>query len=109
MKARPLAMNKVMLLLDFIVKHTVITSKTTISTNNKLKQEAWKAIFQEFSAHVGKTRRPEQLRLEWENLKKAFFFVCMAEVVFSGRAYLFYFLLQKTSDESWLRSFYKPK
>ncbi|XP_047027631.1 uncharacterized protein LOC124635724 [Helicoverpa zea] len=53
-----------------ILKHPVITTKATNATNNKLKEEAWKAIAQEFSAVTGDMQRPEQIRLKWENLKK---------------------------------------
>ncbi|KAJ8736302.1 hypothetical protein PYW08_006958 [Mythimna loreyi] len=70
-KAKPLVKVSIILLLDMIMKHPVITTKATNATNNKLKEEAWKSIAQEFSAITGDMRRPEQMRLKWENLKKS--------------------------------------
>ncbi|CAG9793090.1 unnamed protein product [Diatraea saccharalis] len=70
-RAKALTKDSIVLLLDMISKHNVITSKSTNATNNKLKEEAWKSIAQELSALTGEIRRPEQLRLKWENLKKA--------------------------------------
>lgn len=71
MKSRALGKDDILLLLDFISKHPIITTKATNATNNRLKEDAWKSIAQEFSAMAGEIRRPEQLRLKWENLKKA--------------------------------------
>lgn len=71
MKSRPLGKDEVLSLLDLISKHSILTSKATNATNNKLKEEAWKSIAQDFSAMTGEIKRPEQLRLKWENLKKA--------------------------------------
>ncbi|XP_045458102.1 uncharacterized protein LOC123668412 [Melitaea cinxia] len=71
MKSRSLGKDEVMSLLDLISKHNIITTKATNATNNKLKEEAWKSIAHEFSAMTGEIKRPEQLRLKWENLKKA--------------------------------------
>ncbi|XP_045456828.1 uncharacterized protein LOC123666849 [Melitaea cinxia] len=71
MKSRSLGKDEVLSLLDLISKHNIITTKATNATNNKLKEEAWKFIAQEFSAMTGEIKRPEQLRLKWENLKKA--------------------------------------
>ncbi|CAH1636179.1 unnamed protein product [Spodoptera littoralis] len=70
-KAKPLVKDSIILLLDMIMKYPVITTKATNATNNKLKEEAWKSIAQEFSAVTGDLRRPEQIRLKWENLKKS--------------------------------------
>ncbi|PZC73956.1 hypothetical protein B5X24_HaOG208482 [Helicoverpa armigera] len=70
-KAKPFVKDSIILLLDMILKHPVITTKATNATNNKLKEEAWKAIAQELSAVTGDMRRPEQIRLKWENLKKS--------------------------------------
>ncbi|CAK1590741.1 unnamed protein product [Parnassius mnemosyne] len=71
MKTRALGKDEILFLLDLISKQKVITTKATNATNNKLKEEAWKSIAQEFSAMAGELRRPEQLRLKWENLKKS--------------------------------------
>ncbi|CAG4992183.1 unnamed protein product [Parnassius apollo] len=71
MKTRALVKDEILFLLDLISKQKVITTKATNATNNKLKEEAWKSIAQEFSAMAGELRRPEQLRLKWENLKKS--------------------------------------
>ncbi|VVC90045.1 unnamed protein product [Leptidea sinapis] len=70
-KGRPLSKDDVICLLDLIDKHEVITSKKTDATNNRMKEEAWKSLAYEFSEIAGEIRRPEQLRLKWENLKKA--------------------------------------
>ncbi|PZC80769.1 hypothetical protein B5X24_HaOG213993 [Helicoverpa armigera] len=70
-KAEQFVKDSIILLLDMILKHPVITTKATNATNNKLKEEAWNAIAQEFSAVTGDMRRPEQIRLKWENLKKS--------------------------------------
>ncbi|CAG4951118.1 unnamed protein product [Parnassius apollo] len=69
MKASALGKNEILFLLDFIFKQNVITTKATNTTNNKLKEEVWKSLAQEFSAMAGEL--PEQLRLKWENLKKS--------------------------------------
>ncbi|KAF9796763.1 hypothetical protein SFRURICE_012614 [Spodoptera frugiperda] len=70
MKAK-LVKYSIVLLLDLISKHQLITTRATNATNNKLKELAWKSIAEQFSAVTGDMRTPEQLRLKWENLKKS--------------------------------------
>ncbi|XP_072949546.1 uncharacterized protein [Epargyreus clarus] len=71
MKGKALLKDSIVRLLDMISKHEVITSRSTNATNNKLKDEAWNSIAQEFCAVTGDFRHPKQLRLKWENLKKS--------------------------------------
>ncbi|CAK1587650.1 unnamed protein product [Parnassius mnemosyne] len=49
----------------------IITSKATNATSNKMKDEEWIRIAEQFNATATNCRRtPQQLRLKWENLKK---------------------------------------
>lgn len=71
LKAKALGKDAVMVLLDLISNHKVIITKATNATNNRLKEEAWKNVAQEYAALVGDIRRPDQLKSKWENMKKA--------------------------------------
>lgn len=64
--------NEVYLLVDLIQSQPILTSKETNATANKLKEEAWVSLTADFNAKCGSIpRRKEQLKLKWDNLKKA--------------------------------------
>lgn len=64
--------DETMLLIQLVESDQVIVSKATNATNNKLKEEAWSNLATKFnSASTTGPRTPAQLRLKWENLKKA--------------------------------------
>ncbi|RVE48309.1 hypothetical protein evm_007060 [Chilo suppressalis] len=71
-KGIPLTKAEVALLINLVLEHKVIISKLTNATNNRLKEEAWNNVTESFNAIVSSCpRKLEQLRLKWENLKKA--------------------------------------
>ncbi|KAL4708230.1 hypothetical protein ACJJTC_013799 [Scirpophaga incertulas] len=58
-------------LVQLIAANTVVNNKATNATNNKMKDQAWKNITDEFNSSISSfPRTPAQLRLKWENLKK---------------------------------------
>lgn len=61
-----------MQLVDLVEAHPVLFSKATNASNNQLKEATWLKITNTFNSMVASNpRKPEQLRLKWENLKKA--------------------------------------
>lgn len=59
-------------MLDLIQTEPHITSKQTNATSNREKDEAWKKLTARFNAKgIYIERKMEQLRLKWDNLKKA--------------------------------------
>ncbi|VVD06024.1 unnamed protein product [Leptidea sinapis] len=70
-KGVPLTKQEVLLLLSLVENNPVIFSKGTNAVSNKTKEDAWVRITHLFNASVESgPRKPEQLRLKWENLKK---------------------------------------
>lgn len=68
-KGVPLAKDEVALLIDLVEANKVITSK---ATNNQLKEAAWSKLTDAFNASISScSRRTDQLKLKWENLKKS--------------------------------------
>ncbi|KAL0809786.1 hypothetical protein ABMA28_011282 [Loxostege sticticalis] len=71
-KSVPLTKEEVMQLVDLVETHPVLFSKATNASNNQLKEATWLKITNTFNSMVASNpRKPEQLRLKWENLKKA--------------------------------------
>ncbi|CAH2085597.1 unnamed protein product [Euphydryas editha] len=71
-KGMPLTKEEIMLLVQKVEANPVIFSKATNASNNQLKDVTWSKITDDFnSLIVSSPRTPEQLRLKWENLKKA--------------------------------------
>lgn len=59
-------------LVELVESTPIITSKGTNATTNKLKEEAWALVTAAFNARNGSIpRQMEQLKLKWDNLKKA--------------------------------------
>ncbi|CAH2107869.1 unnamed protein product [Euphydryas editha] len=70
-KGKPLTKEESKFLLDLIQGSTIITTKTTNASNNKMKNEEWVRLTENFNAIATNCpRTPQQLRLKWENLKK---------------------------------------
>ncbi|KOB73800.1 UPF0439 protein C9orf30-like protein [Operophtera brumata] len=68
------AMNKdeVALLVDLIQSHRIIITKETNAATNKLKEECWASLTNTFNSKSGQIpRQLSQLKLKWDNLKKA--------------------------------------
>ncbi|XP_045508769.1 uncharacterized protein LOC123704422 [Colias croceus] len=64
--------DEVALLVDLIQSNPIITSKETNASTNKLKYECWISLTNTFNAKSGQIpRKPDQLKLKWDNLKKA--------------------------------------
>ncbi|CAH2106031.1 unnamed protein product [Euphydryas editha] len=64
--------DEVALLVDLVNSKPVLTSKETNASTNKSKEEAWVALTSKFNATSGQIpRHKEQLKLKWDNLKKA--------------------------------------
>ncbi|GBP36248.1 hypothetical protein EVAR_85496_1 [Eumeta japonica] len=62
---------EVMQLVNLVEANPVLFSKATNASNNQLKEATWLKITNIFNSMVGiSPRKPEQLRLKWENLKK---------------------------------------
>ncbi|CAG4958825.1 unnamed protein product [Colias eurytheme] len=71
-KAAPMTKDETMLLVQLVAASAVINNKATNATNNKMKDQAWQTLAVDFNSSVSNSRRtPAQLRLKWENLKKA--------------------------------------
>ncbi|KAL4718415.1 hypothetical protein ACJJTC_016036 [Scirpophaga incertulas] len=61
-----------MMLVELIESHPVLFSKATNASNNQLKEATWTKLTSSFNSMIASNpRKPEQLRLKWENLKKA--------------------------------------
>lgn len=68
----PLTKEEVKKLVELIAANPVVFSKATNASNNQLKEAAWFKITDYFNSIIASCpRKPEQLRLKWENLKKA--------------------------------------
>ncbi|CAH2084460.1 unnamed protein product [Euphydryas editha] len=71
-KGMPLTKEEIMLLVQKVEANPVIFSKATNASNNQLKDVTWSKITDDFNSLIASSpRTPEQLRLKWENLKKA--------------------------------------
>ncbi|KAL4709239.1 hypothetical protein ACJJTC_010539 [Scirpophaga incertulas] len=71
-KSPPLTKEEVMMLVELIESHPVLFSKATNASNNQLKEATWTKLTSSFNSMIASNpRKPEQLRLKWENLKKA--------------------------------------
>ncbi|KOB51859.1 UPF0439 protein C9orf30-like protein [Operophtera brumata] len=71
-KSTPLIKEEVLKLAELVTVNPVVMSKATNASNNQLKEAAWLKITDNFNALIGSCpRKPEQLRLKWENLKKS--------------------------------------
>ncbi|CAB3230530.1 unnamed protein product [Arctia plantaginis] len=71
-KAAPMTKDETMLLVQLVAASAFINNKATNATNNKLKDQAWQTLAIEFNSSVSSYQRtPAQLRLKWDNLKKA--------------------------------------
>lgn len=63
---------EVSLLVDLIEGKSILTSKETNANTNKIKDDAWTSLVQEFNAKTGSVpKTKDQLKLKWDNLKKA--------------------------------------
>ncbi|XP_045456751.1 uncharacterized protein LOC123666730 [Melitaea cinxia] len=68
----PLTKEEIMLLVPLVEAHQIIFSKAANASNNRLKEVTWSKMTDRFnSLIISSPRTPEQLRLKWENLKKA--------------------------------------
>lgn len=64
--------DETLMLVQLVATNKYINNKATNATNNKLKEQAWQTLTNEFNSSVTSfTRTPSQLRLKWENLKKS--------------------------------------
>ncbi|XP_041979618.1 uncharacterized protein LOC121733425 isoform X2 [Aricia agestis] len=71
-KALPMTKDETMVLVQLIAANPIVNNKATNATNNKLKEEAWQSLSDQFNSSVSSfPRTPTQLRLKWENLKKS--------------------------------------
>ncbi|XP_022817169.1 uncharacterized protein LOC111350006 isoform X1 [Spodoptera litura] len=71
-KSMPLTKEEVMQLVQLVEENPVVFSKATNASNNLLKDATWSIITDSFNALIASSpRKPEQLRLKWENLKKS--------------------------------------
>ncbi|KAL4711324.1 hypothetical protein ACJJTC_019165 [Scirpophaga incertulas] len=71
-KSPPLTKEEVMMLVELIESHPMLFSKATNASNNQLKEATWTKLTSSFNSMIASNpRKPEQLRLKWENLKKA--------------------------------------
>ncbi|XP_030032179.1 uncharacterized protein LOC115448759 isoform X2 [Manduca sexta] len=70
-KGMPLNREEVMGLLELVAATPVVYSKGTNAASNRMKEAAWIQITEKFNSLISTNpRKPEQLRLKWENLKK---------------------------------------
>ncbi|XP_050558499.1 uncharacterized protein LOC126912100 [Spodoptera frugiperda] len=64
--------DEVSLLVDLIQSHPVVITKETNAATNKLKEESWISLTNKFNSKSGQIpRQVGQLKLKWDNLKKA--------------------------------------
>lgn len=64
--------DEVSLLVDLIQNNPILTSKETNASTNKLKEACWASLTDTFNSKSGQIpRHREQLKLKWDNLKKA--------------------------------------
>ncbi|XP_046973558.1 myb/SANT-like DNA-binding domain-containing protein 3 [Vanessa cardui] len=64
--------DEVALLIDLIQSNPVLTSKETNATTNKTKEDTWTSLTTTFNSKNGYIARSKgQLKLKWDNLKKA--------------------------------------
>ncbi|XP_026483264.2 uncharacterized protein LOC113391496 isoform X2 [Vanessa tameamea] len=71
-KAAPMTRDQTMILVQLVAASKIINCKATNTTNNKLKEQAWQDLTNEYNSSVTSfPRTPSQLRLKWENLKKS--------------------------------------
>ncbi|XP_064073853.1 uncharacterized protein LOC135193795 [Vanessa tameamea] len=71
-KAAPMTRDQTMILVQLVAASKIINCKATNATNNKLKEQAWQDLTNEYNSSVTSfPRTPSQLRLKWENLKKS--------------------------------------
>ncbi|KAJ0170449.1 hypothetical protein K1T71_013820 [Dendrolimus kikuchii] len=71
-KSAPMSRDETMLLILLVAANKIINNKATNASNNKLKQQAWQTLTNEFNSSVTiYPRTPVQLHLKWENLKKS--------------------------------------
>ncbi|CAH2049277.1 unnamed protein product, partial [Iphiclides podalirius] len=71
-KAAPMTKDETILLVELVAANKIINNKTTNATNNKLKEQAWQTLTNEFNSSISSfPRTSSQLRFKWDNLKKA--------------------------------------
>ncbi|XP_047540504.1 uncharacterized protein LOC125073647, partial [Vanessa atalanta] len=71
-KAAPMTRDQTMILVQLVAASKIINCKATNATNNKLKEQAWQDLTNQYNSSVTSfPRTPSQLRLKWENLKKS--------------------------------------
>lgn len=69
---KAMSRDEVSLLVDLIHSNPILTTKETNATTNKLKEECWSSLTMTFNSRSGQIPRiKEQLKLKWDNLKKA--------------------------------------
>ncbi|CAH2266799.1 jg4403 [Pararge aegeria aegeria] len=68
---KAMSRDEVSLLVDLVVKRPAITTKETNAATNKLKEDAWNSLAVEFNKISDQARSKEQIKLKWDNLKKA--------------------------------------
>ncbi|KAA5774818.1 hypothetical protein F3H09_33360 [Pseudomonas aeruginosa] len=71
-KAAPMTKDETMILAELVAAKKHFNNKATNATNNKLKEQAWQTLVNDFNSSMRRfPRTPSQLRLKWENLKNA--------------------------------------
>ncbi|XP_050675916.1 uncharacterized protein LOC126972856 isoform X2 [Leptidea sinapis] len=71
-KSRAMTNRQVSLLLSLIQSFPILLSKDVTAVTNNLKDQAWDSVTQIFNEKkMGTPKQKEQLKMKWDNLKKA--------------------------------------
>ncbi|KAF9424400.1 hypothetical protein HW555_000539 [Spodoptera exigua] len=69
---KPMTREEVLYFVELIQNRPILTSRETNAASNKLKDEAWTSLVAAFNVKFGGyPKQKEQLKLKWDNLKKA--------------------------------------